>query len=236
MGRDALAPLSDVAQLVFYDMRGHGRSDRSDATHWNLAQWADDVVGLCAALEIEKPVVMGQSFGGYVALTYAVRHPEHPSKLIIGSTRATSPDFSRALAVFERLGGAEARDVARAYFDDPSEANFTPFLRVCYPLYNRTPQPAGNARRVTRTPEVLEQFRRNELPALNLLPELSRVQCPTLVYGGEDDPMTPIQDQEDIVAALPPHLVQFHRVANAGHGPYRDDPGALDVIRKFIVA
>lgn len=235
MGRHALSPLADVAQLVFFDMRGHGRSDRSDANHWNLTQWADDVVGLCDALEIEHPVVLGQSFGGYVALTYATRHPEHPSKLIVGSTRAAAPDFTRSLAVFERLGGVEARAIAARYFDDPSESNFREFVRVCYPLYNRTPQDPDGTRRIIRTPEVLEHFRRGEIRNFDLLKDLAFVRCPTLVYGGEDDPMTPIQDQEDIVAALPPAVVQFHRVPNAGHGPYRDDPSVLDVIRQFIL-
>jgi pimeloyl-ACP methyl ester carboxylesterase len=236
MGRHMLSPLSDVAQLVFFDMRGHGRSDRSDAEHWNLTQWADDVVGLCDALEIKAPIVMGGSFGGYVALTYATRHPERPSKLIVGSTRATAPDFSRSLRVFERLGGEEARDVARRYFDDASESNFREFVRVCFPLYGRTPQDPDGTRRVIRTPEVLEHFRRGELLQLNLLPLLSTVRCPTLLFGGEDDPMTPIEDQQDIANALPQHLVQFHRIPNAGHGPYRDDPRVLDIIREFIAS
>ena len=89
-GRPSIAPLADVAQLVFFDMRGHGRSERSDAAHWNLNQWADDLAGLCDALEIEKPIVMGQSFGGYVAMTFAVKYPDRPAKLIIGSTRRSA--------------------------------------------------------------------------------------------------------------------------------------------------
>jgi proline iminopeptidase len=234
VGRDSLTPLADVAQLIFFDMRGHGRSDVSDAEHWTLNQWADDVVGLCAALGIEKPVVMGQSFGGYVAMAYAARHPQHPGKLIIGSTRGTPPRMARQLQVFERLGGVEARAIARRFLEDPSQENFPDFIRVCLPLYNRTPQDLKSGRRATLTPQVMEHFRRGELMSLNLLPGLSRVECPTLVYGGEDDPMIPIEEQEEIADALPLDLVQFHRISNAGHGPYRDDPQFLDVLREFI--
>ena len=62
-----------------------------------------------------------------------------------------------------------------------------------------------------------------------------RIQCPTLVLGGEDDPMHPIESQADIAAALPAHLVQFERFANCGHAVVPDAPErATAVIRDFI--
>ena len=65
---------------------------------------------------------------------------------------------------------------------------------------------------------------------------LERVRCPTLVLGGEEDPMTPIECQADIVAALPAHLVRFERFSGCGHGVVADAPErALAVIRDFIV-
>src|SRR5580700_5534561 len=47
--------LADVAQVVYLDHRGNGRSDRDDPSKWNLDSWADDVKGLCDVLEIAKP-------------------------------------------------------------------------------------------------------------------------------------------------------------------------------------
>src|SRR6476660_1271329 len=99
--------LSDVAQIVYVDQRGQGRSDRSTPDRWNFAQWADDIVSICDALGIEDPVVYGVSFGGMVALHYAVRHPGHASKVILDSTAAV-PDVPSMLEVFERLGGPHA--------------------------------------------------------------------------------------------------------------------------------
>src|SRR5437762_3589896 len=79
----------DTHQVVYLDHRGQGRSDgRHDPSGWDLDTWADDVVRFCDALEIEHPVVCGTSFGGFVAMHYAARHPEHPSKLILSSTAA----------------------------------------------------------------------------------------------------------------------------------------------------
>ena len=61
--QDFFAPLTRVAQIVYYDHRGNGRSDRGDPSDWNLDRWADDVVALCEAFGIEHPVVFGGSFG-----------------------------------------------------------------------------------------------------------------------------------------------------------------------------
>ena len=59
-----LTPLADIAQLVFLDQRGNGRSDQSTPDRWNLDTWIEDVREFSAALEIERPILLGQSFGG----------------------------------------------------------------------------------------------------------------------------------------------------------------------------
>ena len=78
--RPAFSALADIAQIVYLDHRGNGRSSGNDPVTWNLAQWAGDVKAFCGALGIEKPIVYGASFGRMVALSYATRHPEHPGK------------------------------------------------------------------------------------------------------------------------------------------------------------
>ena len=92
--------------------------------------------------------------------------------------------------------------------------------------------------RTIRRPEVTRWFTQpgGEGHTFNLFPALSRVQCPTLVLGGEEDPMTPIECQMDIAAALPAHLVRFERFPGCGHGVLPDAPErAMAVIRDFIV-
>ena len=80
--KPAFRALADVAQVVYLDHRGNGRSEPGAREAWSLAQWGDDVRGFCDALGIAHPVVLGISFGGTVAMAYATRHPEHPAKLI----------------------------------------------------------------------------------------------------------------------------------------------------------
>lgn len=237
--KPAFSQFTDIAQVIYLDHRGNGRSERGDKAAWNLAQWGDDVKAFCDALEIQKPVVLGNSFGGYVALAYATRHPAHPGKLILGSTRAATPDFQLPLAVFERLGGEPARAAAARYFADVSPENRDEFFRICLPLYNRRPSDPDGPKRAVRENEVLEHFRKEggELHSFDFFLGLPNITCPTLVMGGVDDPMIPIQEQEDIAAALPPHLVRFERFADCGHGPWRDQPEkAFAVIRDFILS
>ncbi len=119
---DTMGPLSEWAQVVVYDHRGNGRSDAGPREKWTLEQWGDDVASFCDALDIEKPVVVGSSFGGFVAMSYAGRHPDHPSKLVLDSTSA-SLDIKRMFPVFDRLGGPAAVEAARKFWTDPSREN-----------------------------------------------------------------------------------------------------------------
>jgi pimeloyl-ACP methyl ester carboxylesterase len=80
-------------------------------------------------------------------------------------------------------------------------------------------------------------FFETELRRLDLLHQLDRIKCPTLIAAGEDDPITPVADIEDIAAEMRPDLVRLVRFANAGHGVYRDQPEAFfNELRSFIAA
>jgi len=241
--KPALSGLADIAQVVFLDHRGNGRSDSGPQVTWTLAQWADDVRAYCEALGIARPIVYGASFGGTVALAYATRHPAHPAKLIVVSAEAAGDSYlDRRVALFERFGGPEVGALARRRFVEgqghTDVAAVEAWLRLAFPLYTRTPRDPHVARRAVRRPDVTHWFTRpgGEGHTFNLLPDLSRVRCPTLVLGGDDDPMTPIECQADIAAALPPHLVRFERFPGCGHAVLPDAPErGLAVIRGFIV-
>jgi proline iminopeptidase len=104
--------LADIAQIVYLDHRGNGRSEDGPKEAWTLAQWGDDVRAFCDALGIVHPIVLGVSFGGMVALAYATRHPAHPSKLILISTgrrRLASGAARGAVRTLWRAGSWRAR-------------------------------------------------------------------------------------------------------------------------------
>src|SRR5215210_5918895 len=71
------APLAEHAQVVYLDLRGHGRSRWGDPAEWSFELCADDVRAFCDAVGLERPIVLGHSMGGFVAMLYGARHPGH---------------------------------------------------------------------------------------------------------------------------------------------------------------
>ena len=104
--------LAEVAQVVYLDLRGHGRSTWGDAEEWSLVQCADDVRSFCDALGIDRPVVLGHSMGGPIVLLYAARHPGHAAGIIVLSGFARW-DAERLAAGFTAVAGDEVGELAR---------------------------------------------------------------------------------------------------------------------------
>lgn len=240
--RPAYSALADIAQIIYLDHRGNGRSEDGPRESWNLAQWGDDVRAFCDTLGIADPIVLGASFGGMVALAYATLHPAHPSKLVLISTEATGGSYrDRRVELFERFGGPEVGALARRRFLEiqghPDQASLDAWGRLAMPLYTRIPRDPDMARRAVNRSEVSHWFTRpgGESHRFDMSGDLHRIRCHTLVLGGEDDPIHPIESQADIAAALPAHLVQFERFANCRHAVMTDAPErTIAVIRDFI--
>jgi len=86
-----LALQSPDCRIVTWDARGHGETENTDDpfTYWDLA---DDLTGLLDHLGIRKAVIGGMSQGGFIALRFALQHPERVSALILLGTQAGSED------------------------------------------------------------------------------------------------------------------------------------------------
>ena len=67
-------PLADQFTLVFYDHRGNGRTKGAPVESMNFESLTADADALRQALGFDQWAVLGHSFGGYVALEYALRH------------------------------------------------------------------------------------------------------------------------------------------------------------------
>jgi pimeloyl-ACP methyl ester carboxylesterase len=220
--------------IVFIDQRACGRSDDGRREKWTLDTWIDDIRAFCSALELERPILLGQSFGGFVALGVAARYPELPARLIVSSSAARMRQ-DRALAMFERLGGSEIKEVAARWFDNPNPVSAEEYRRRCLPYHNTTKGDPDVFSRTFFREDVGIHFWGDEIRRFDLIKELARIRCPTLILSGELGPIITVPDQEELAKAIPEsRLVVF---TDAGHRVWRDKPNeALAAIREFVSA
>lgn len=212
--------LTPLAQVVYLDLRDHGRSARHDPAQWSFEACADDLRAFCDALGIERPVVFGHSMGGIVVMLYGARHPGHASGLILQSTMARF-DLGRLVEGFRATGGDEVAELARRHYDgDP--VSDPEWVRVFAAFGPTVPDPDALARRVRNLDmagpgmALLRRF--------DIVDELARIACPTLVCVGERDGVTPEPAAHEIADALPPGLGQLAVIAGAGHFTWLDRP------------
>jgi pimeloyl-ACP methyl ester carboxylesterase len=234
-----LAPLADHFQILYYDQRGHGRSDRSSSEFWNLRTWAYDLKLLCDVLGLVKPVVLGSSFGGHVVLTYAGLFPGHASGIVLANTTGGRPDYRRSVEIFRRLGGDEAAAVAERDFAELSEESLAEFRRVCLPLYSSKPMSVEDVRqrrgRSIQTTEVSLHYFRHEVPRFSPWSMLDMITSPALILAGVDDPMCPLPVVEDLASRLRADTTRLVRLPGARHDIFRDRPDlAFPAVEDFV--
>ena len=237
--KSALEPLAADFQVLYFDLRGHGRSDRSSAGSWNMRTWADDLRRLCDALGLRKPVILGSSFGGDVALTYAALFPDHPGGVILANTTGGHRDQQRVIEAFRRVGGDEAAAAIQRSFTEDTEEADAEFKRVCCPLYSGKSGWAEESRlsraRTITSLDVSSHYYRHELPAFDPWSMTGAVRCPVLLLAGEDDPICPLPVVEELASRLPAETTRLVRLPGARHTIFRDRPDlAFPAVRDFV--
>lgn len=237
--KEALAPLADCLQIVFYDQRGHGRSGHSTSEFWNQRTWATDLKELSDALGLVRPFVLGSSFGGRIALTYAGLFPGHARGIILANTTGGRSDDQRSLEIFRRIGGPDAAAAAKRDFVEKSEESRIEFRRVCGPLYSSKPWTAEELHhqrtRSIQTIDVNLHFFSDEAQRFSPWSLLDRVRSPVLILAGEDDPVCPLPVVEELARRLPVNTTSLVRLPGARHTIFRDRPDlAFPAIEEFI--
>jgi pimeloyl-ACP methyl ester carboxylesterase len=187
-----------------------------------------------------RPIVLGVSGGGFVAMRYASRHPAHPAAVILASTQARL-NHARSVKAFGQLGGPEAELAAAGFLQAPLDMErAVRFGEICLPLYNPHARTLEERQRSIFRPELFASFHAypdGTWHTFDLRGELRKIQCPTLIMAGEVDPITPLEDSLEIAAAMAPGIARLVRFAGCGHGVWQDDPErAFDLIREFIHA
>jgi len=225
--------LADACRVVYLDQRGSGESDVGSPETWTWPRWADDVAAFCTALSLDRPVLVGVSSGGLVALTCAARHPGLVGGLVLDSPLGAPTSLDETLGVFEKRGGAAAREAARSYLtgDTTAEAQAA-WAEHCLPLYGA---PSTKPRRVNE--DVLTHFRTGGCGSADATALLPQITCPTLILAGEHDPVSPAAAARRLAAQLTNARVTLEIAPGVGHGVLRQDPErAFGLVRRFLAS
>ena len=233
--------LADRHTLVFYDHRCNGRSTgaQTSMTWDNLTADAD---ALREELGFERWAVLGHSFGGHVALEYALRYPARVSRLVLLDT-AGDARWSQEKAAEVLAGrGYSPKTVAiarRFYSGRIAPKDFVRAAIRLMPAYDHRFSLVRLARemldggwRVKTNPEALI-FGGQMTRGWSVMDRLGEIQVPTLVIAGHDDFLFPPESQALLAAGIP--NAQLHIIERAGHNPQSERPAeTLEAITEFM--
>lgn len=237
--KPALSVLTDMAQVVYVDLRGQGRSDRPPVETCTLEQMADDVAAFCRTLGLDRPAILGHSAGGFVALQLAVRHPELVGRLILVDTAAATADMGDAMGRLEQLRGPEARAAGeRVFGGDFSPESMAEFGRLVLPAYVHDPAMAGAMfealGRSRFSAEVASYYFRELAPHYDLRAQLGAIGVPTSVVVGESDWLCPPSAAQVIAASVP--QAELVVIPEAGHFSFGEQPVCFAAaVHRFLI-
>lgn len=235
-----LSPLSDTMQLIYVDHRGTGRSERAPLETCTIEQMADDIEALRQLLGLGRVAVLGNSFGGFWALTYALRYPEHLSHLILVSTSPSHEFYQAAEQEAEQRGTPEQKAVMPDVFEGriETEDEFRRWWDIMLPLYFHRWDPKIGGEMIERGvdhPRVASYMFREVIPQYDVRPRLGEITAPTLIAAGRHDWVTPVGESEVIANGISgSDLVIFEK---SGHMPFIEEQDYfIDTVRQFVTS
>ena len=244
-----LQPLADQFTLVFYDHRCNGRSEGADVSTMTFENLTADADALRQALGFDTWAVLGQSFGGNVALEYALRYPEGLSRLILmdtgGDQRWVNKNAPELLA--KRGFSAATVEAARRFYSGQVTLDeYLPAVMKLMRAYSYHPSPFEHPRLITLAlkvglgppmklrPEALI-FGYSHIKDWTVMDRLGEIQTPTLVTAGRYDFLFPPEHQAILADRLP--NAQLELIERAGHNPQIERPAeTIRVIRRFLAS
>lgn len=237
--KPTFSPLSQKLQLVYFDHRGQGRSARGPKESYTLENNVEDMEALRQHLGLDKIVVIGASYGGMVALTYASRYPEYVSHLIAIVTVPDARFLERAKQILAERGTEEQQAIAQHLWDGTfrDEEHLREYFRVLGPMYSLTfdpDAPQNSWKRAILSADAINEAFGGFLRTYDVRDQLHKITAPTLVIGARHDWICPPEFSEEIAALIPNSDLRIFE--NSGHGVRADEPEALlDAIAGFIV-
>ncbi|MGQ4646000.1 alpha/beta fold hydrolase [Lyngbya aestuarii] len=237
--KPAFSPLSQKMQLVYFDHRGQGRSARGPKETYTLDNNVEDMEALRQYLGLDKIVVLGTSYGGMVALAYAVRYPQYVSHLIVIATAANYRFLQRGKEILAEKGTDEQKAIASRLWDGTfeNEQQLHEYFQVMGSMYSLTHDPSSPPKSWSRTILSIDAINiafSSFLRHYNVLDQLHKITSPTLVIAGRHDWICAPEFSEEIAQAIPHADLRIFE--NSGHLIRVDEPEALlDAIAGFLV-
>jgi pimeloyl-ACP methyl ester carboxylesterase len=235
-------PCADQFTLIFYDHRCNGRSTGADVETMTWENLTADADALRERLGFERWAVLGHSFGGNVALEYALRYPQSVSHLLLVNTGG---DFrwvrENAPAVLARRGySAEIVKTARRFLNGQIEPNeMFPSLMKLGKAYSphlspwHIPHMILTGLQTRLQPSALIFGETQLLTNWSIMDRLSEIKTPTLVIAGCEDFLYPPEHQEELAAGIPNARLVI--IDHAGHNPHDEQPAEVQrLIREFL--
>jgi 3-oxoadipate enol-lactonase len=235
MWQPQLSCLSDIAQIITLDLRGHGDSDSApspagDPQTYSMDMHASDCSLLLNSLGVTQPVVIaGLSMGGYIAFSFFRRYPERVAGLILAATRPGS-DSAEAKA-----NRQQAIDSAlKSGIDAVVEAMLPKMLApVTYKNRPEVVERVASIMSNTSLEAIIgDQQGMMERPDSSAL--LQSIQVPALLIHGADDQIIKLEDMENMHALIPSS--DLHIIPDAGHLVNLEQPELFNkTVQAFIV-
>jgi pimeloyl-ACP methyl ester carboxylesterase len=210
------------------DHRANGRSDAGDPARWTVPQMADDVEALIDGLALDDAVVLGWSFGSFVAQSHMVRHGSAAAYVLMGTVAEPGAlaNIAHELAAFEPealRAQVSASWAIEATVQTPEEAKQLLHDQMPFHVADPTGPLVAQliaADRVVYRPEVLRHFAvGGEYGMLDLREELRSVTKPVLLLSGAYDRTAPAASAHELTAILP-HCEEIVLADSAHMLPY----------------
>jgi proline-specific peptidase len=205
---ESLEEFSETGRrVVFYDQVGCGKSSRTDESMWNVETFVDEVDTVRNALGLGETHVFGSSWGGMLAMEYALTRPQGVASLVISSAPASIPLWAREA---NRLRSELPEDVQRVLdeHEDAGTIDSPNYEAASMEFYRRhvcrlDPWPDGLVRTFTQLAEnpgvYLYMQGPNEFVITGTFKDwditgrLPEIDVPTLITSGRYDECTPMQ-------------------------------------------
>lgn len=233
----AFGPLRDAYRVVAYDHRGCGRSDGGEP--YDHAQWVADAEGLRQALDLGPIVLFGISYGGFLALEYALAHPGNVRALILSDTAASAKYHEIAKRnAMASLPGIPSDELDRLFSGRVrDDADFRRLFSLIQPLYRVDRPDSDTAQRALDAIAFRHEthnwaFAKSQ-PNYDVSGRLGEIRMPTLVTVGRQDWITPVEAANELAHGIPGARLEIFE--HSGHAPQDEEPDAyLRLVRSFL--